>query len=151
MSREKNRIEVEKVINDDDISAMHKCNEGKLNCSFNEDKNAGYLILDLHAQKYLSSSLTPECTSTDIKHKIFRLKLHVQEESCKSTTIRSVTSSNLSLIIQKFNQKTLNFVTSATVAAAKRTQKSKSKGNKNEKLHSKPKFRHRTAHKCFLM
>lgn len=80
--------------------------EGKYEFRFDEEKNPGYLLLDINIPKFLSTSLIdvdihPKHISVIIKSKILRLTLPAEVKANESSAQRSTTTGSLLIKMPK--------------------------------------------------
>ena len=86
---------------------IRQCNDGKWKFSFSED-SPGFVVLDVHVQKHLSSSLVdvdchPLYISIVIKSKVLRLVLPCEVEAEGAKAQRSATTGHLVVTMKKLN------------------------------------------------
>mmetsp|Transcript_18544 Transcript_18544/g.27928 ORF Transcript_18544/g.27928 Transcript_18544/m.27928 type:complete len:465 (-) Transcript_18544:298-1692(-) len=80
-----------------DAQKIMQCNQGNWTFHFDEDKKPGYIILEVHVQRHLDSSLIdldvhPNYLSIIIKSKTLRLKLPYEVKASESFAQRSKAS-----------------------------------------------------------
>jgi protein TilB len=104
---EEQKASIEKAREREERGEIRQCNEGKWKFNFSEEQK-GYVVLDVHVQKHLSSSLIdvdchPDYISVVIKSKVLRLALPCEVYADDAKAQRSATTGHLVVTMKKLD------------------------------------------------